>query len=240
MLLQHEWADIGVTVQETPTRKGRRIRILLLDHHSLFRESLARLLGDEPDLEVAAKCGKPEEAVDILAKRPVDVVLLGAPDREYCAAFFERARAVGLRPRVLIVAGALTSTDATELVRLGADAFFLSEDPPDLLAQNIRELAAGELWPNQRYLQAVVEAVRQDRPSQKARKLSVRERGVLRCVLEGMVNKEIAAHLKISESAVKAAVQQLFEKTGVHTRSKLVRVALEKYRDQLPENLTAE
>ena len=56
---------------------------------------------------------------------------------------------------------------------------------------------------------------------------------MLRGVLEGLLNKEIARKLQISESSVKAALQQLFSKTGVHTRSQLVRVALEHYRDEL-------
>jgi len=63
--------------------------------------------------------------------------------------------------------------------------------------------------------------------------LTERERDVLHGVLEGLANKEIASRLAISESSVKAALQQLFHKTGVRTRSQLVRIALEQYRDQL-------
>jgi Bacterial regulatory proteins, luxR family/Ribbon-helix-helix protein, copG family len=51
--------------------------------------------------------------------------------------------------------------------------------------------------------------------------------------LEGLTNKQIADHLDVSESSVKATLQQLFDKAGVRTRSQLVRVALEQYRDQL-------
>ncbi len=49
--------------------------------------------------------------------------------------------------------------------------------------------------------------------------------------MEGLSNKEIGGQLDISESAVKATLQQLFYKTGVRTRGQLVRVALERYRD---------
>ena len=64
-------------------------------------------------------------------------------------------------------------------------------------------------------------------------KLTERERQVLSFVFEGLANKQIADRLQISETAVKASLQQLFAKTGVRTRSQLVRVALEQYRDQL-------
>jgi DNA-binding CsgD family transcriptional regulator len=51
-------------------------------------------------------------------------------------------------------------------------------------------------------------------------------------VFEGLSNKEIGARLEISESSVKAALQQLFHKTGVRTRSQLVRIALEQFAGQ--------
>ena len=54
---------------------------------------------------------------------------------------------------------------------------------------------------------------------------------MLSFVFEGLANKQIADRLQISESAGKASLQQLFTKTGVRTRSQLVRIALEKYRD---------
>lgn len=65
-----------------------------------------------------------------------------------------------------------------------------------------------------------------ERPS-----LSSRELDVLRLLVQGLSNKEIASRMEISESAVKNALQQLFGKTEVRTRSQLVRVALERYRD---------
>lgn len=67
-----------------------------------------------------------------------------------------------------------------------------------------------------------------ERPS-----LNDRELEVLRLVVQGLANKEIASRMNISESAVKNTLQQLFGKTEVRTRSQLVRVALERYRDLL-------
>ena len=63
--------------------------------------------------------------------------------------------------------------------------------------------------------------------------LGNREAGVLQLVVQGLANKEIAARMEISQSAVKNTMQQLFAKTGVRTRSQLVRVALEQYRNML-------
>jgi two-component system, LuxR family, sensor kinase FixL len=63
--------------------------------------------------------------------------------------------------------------------------------------------------------------------------LNDREADVLRFLVQGLTNKEIAVRLDTSESTVKNTLQQLFAKSGVRTRSQLVRVALEKYRDLL-------
>jgi len=63
--------------------------------------------------------------------------------------------------------------------------------------------------------------------------LSDRETAVLRLVVQGLANKEIATQMEISESTVKNTMQQLFAKTSVRTRSQLVRVAIEQYRNIL-------
>jgi two-component system, LuxR family, sensor kinase FixL len=63
--------------------------------------------------------------------------------------------------------------------------------------------------------------------------LNNRETEVLRFLVQGLANKEIAARMDISESSVKNTLQQLFAKTNVRTRAQLVRVALEQYRDRL-------
>jgi DNA-binding NarL/FixJ family response regulator len=57
--------------------------------------------------------------------------------------------------------------------------------------------------------------------------LTERQQRVLRGVFEGLTNKEIAVHLGVSESAVKATLQQLFRKTSVRTRAQLVRIVME-------------
>jgi two-component system nitrate/nitrite response regulator NarL len=82
-------------------------------------------------------------------------------------------------------------------------------------------------------LRRVVERKEPHGTEQIRAKLTERERQVLSFVFEGLANKQIADRLQISETAVKASLQQLFGKTGVRTRSQLVRVALESYHDQL-------
>jgi len=67
----------------------------------------------------------------------------------------------------------------------------------------------------------------------RTRPFTEREQQVLPCVFDGFANKEIAARIGVSESSVKATLQRLFSKTGVRTRSQLVRIVLEQRRGQL-------
>jgi DNA-binding NarL/FixJ family response regulator len=61
------------------------------------------------------------------------------------------------------------------------------------------------------------------------RPLTARQNEVMRGVLDGFTNEEIALNLKVSESSVKSAIQELFQKAGGRTRSQLVRIAIEKH-----------
>jgi two-component system, NarL family, nitrate/nitrite response regulator NarL len=204
------------------------IRILLVDDHALFRDSVARMLADEPDFEIAGTCTTIDEAIAILSSRPADIVLLDLDLRgSRGAAFFEKAAGLPFRVQVLIVTGAVSDCDAVELVRRGVSGIFLKESPPALLAKSIRTVMSGERWLSQHYLRAVVQALDSPPPEKPKPTFTRREREVLQGVIEGLSNKEIAERLQTTESAVKSLVQQLFGKTGVHSRSQLVRVALE-------------
>jgi DNA-binding NarL/FixJ family response regulator len=220
----------------TASAEGRpRVRIVLVDDHALFREGLARLLGAEADFHVVAQCGTVDEAVAIVSTRPVDLVLLDVDlGSERGSELVRRLRQSEPPARVLVVTAGLTDTEAAWFLREGAAGIFLKHDPPAVLVRSIRQVMDGEASVDHRILSGVLRmgAPRADDQDDKAT-LTNREREVLRGVLEGNANKEIAANLQISESSVKAALQQLFQKTGVRTRSQLVRIALEQYRDQL-------
>lgn len=205
------------------------IRLLLVDDHALFREGLVRLLGAESDFEMAAHCASVDEALRVLGSQSVDVVLLDLDlGNERGTEFLSAARATGFDGPVLIVTAGLSDAEAAQLIAQGAAGIFFKEDSATLLGKSIRSVASGEAWIDQKYLAALLGA---PAPGAERRSLTERERDVLRGVFEGLANKEIAARLSISESSVKAALQQLFHKTGVRTRSQLVRIALERYRD---------
>jgi two-component system nitrate/nitrite response regulator NarL len=212
----------------------RRIRVLLVDDHALFCAGVARLLEAEADFELVGTCPSVDEALKLVAKSPVDVVLLDYDlGKERGSDFLKAAPQQGFKGRVLIVTGRVGSFELRQLVSMGAAGIFLKHDPPELLAQGVREVAAGRSWMDHTLFQSVLKAPSFQDQGARSRSLSPRERETLQHLLTGLSNKEIGAKLETTEGAVKAILQQLFNKTGVRTRSQLVRIALEHYKDEL-------
>jgi two-component system, NarL family, nitrate/nitrite response regulator NarL len=210
------------------------LHILLLDDHALFRESVSRLLSVEPGFEITAHCGTIDEALQVMRRKSIDLVLLdfdlgGRDGRE----FLRLARDQGFEGKVLVVTAGVDNAVISELVRSGISGVFRKHDSAALLAQGIRDVMAGKVWLDQTQLQTAFRAESATVPLSATRRFTEREQQVLSAVFEGLANKEIAARIGVSEGSVKSTLQQLFSKTGVRTRSQLVRIVLEQYRDQI-------
>ncbi len=204
------------------------IKLLLLDDHVLFRESLSRLLASEVDFTMAGHCGTVAEALAIIGREPIDVVLLDFDlGEDKGAQFMAGARSAGYTGKILMVTAGMSAIESSAALRMGASGIFLKHNSPGSLAQAIRLVAAGEMWVDQRVIQMLADVIPQRQEATFRKLLTEREQDVLRGLFEGLTNKEIAAQLQVSESAIKATLQQLFQKTGVRTRSQLVRIALE-------------
>jgi two-component system nitrate/nitrite response regulator NarL len=213
---------------------AKNIRLLLLDDHALFRESVARLLQAEPGFEVVADCSSGAEALRIIKSREIDIVLLDLDlGGESGADFLEGLRAERFKGKVLLVTAGVNERDVPTLIRKGISGVFMKHGYPAELIRGIREAMEGKALFRQDLLRKALESAEELSTQQATVRFTERERRVLSFVFEGLANKQIGDRLQISESAVKACVQQLFAKTGVRTRSQLVRIALEQYRDQL-------
>ena len=207
------------------------IRLLIIDDHSLFREGLVRLLAAEPGFQIAGSCEHLDEALAVLAREQVDLVLLDYDlETEQGSRFLEEAKRRGSMPKVLMVTAGMTSAGMLSVMEEGASGIFLKHSPPAQLAEAIRQVMEGEMWLDPRAVKPVI-AVAAGSTEHRSLEtsLSEREKAVLKGVLEGASNKTIGSTLHLSESSVKAVLQQLFGKTGVRTRSQLVRLAFERH-----------
>lgn len=211
----------------------RPIRLFLVDDHALFRDGLVRLLTSDPDFELLGAAGSAEAAAEPLKKLDVDVLLLDySLGEETAEAFVGALRERGFSGKILLVTAGLPDREALRMIRAGVAGIFHKQHATEDLRRSIREVFEGKVLIEEHYLRKLVQVASEEDETRGVR-LTPREKQILGFLIEGLANKEIAGELGISESAVKAALQTLFNKTGVRTRSQLVRVALEQFREEL-------
>lgn len=209
------------------------IRILLVDDHVMFREGLARMLDKELDFTVAGQVSSATEGLSLLGSSGAGVVLLDVDlGAERALDFVKGARAGGFEGKVLIVTAGISDQEAVQLVQAGISGILHKHHSTDVLCDRIRRVAGGEVCLESDYLGPLFRAMDRTRTPKRAT-LTDRDKTILRCILQGLTNKEIGARIEISEGAVKASVRHVCEKLGVRTRSQLVKIALEQYKDQL-------
>jgi DNA-binding NarL/FixJ family response regulator len=222
-VIDRNMQNMGEPESPDPTRA----RLALLDDHGLFREGLSHLLAAEPDFEVVGQCSTSADALELLGNTAVDVVLLelsiGTDD---CDEFMSAARKAGYLGKFLLVTAGIDPARSAAALRLCASGIFLKCNSFDRLVRAIRLVASGEASVDRRVMQLIADRYPQ-LEDQRLSSLTKREQTVLRGLLDGLTNKKIGRQAGVSESAIKATLQQLFDKAGVRTRSQLVRAALD-------------
>jgi DNA-binding NarL/FixJ family response regulator len=203
----------------------------MVDDHSLFRQSLGRLLETTPSMRVIGQCATTMEALEVLSRSEADVVLLDYDlGEESGFVLLTELKSRAVDAKVLMVTAGLSDEATLAVMDAGAVGIFLKHNSPEQLIAAIQRVAEGEVWLDNAALQALL-AGRRNRIEvvERSRPLTARQSDVLRGILDGLANKEIAWKLKTSETSVKAVIQELFHKAGVRTRSQLVRIAIEQH-----------
>jgi two-component system, NarL family, nitrate/nitrite response regulator NarL len=212
---------------------SKTIDLLIVDDHAMFREGLVRSLEKDEDMKVVGQCASSIEALAILQERHVSVVLLDMDLRvERGMTFLLEAKRTGFAGPILVVTAGISGQEAVQLVQNGVAGILHKEHSTEALCSVIRQVAAGQPCLETEYLSSLFRAMDRTRAPQRP-SLTSRDQTLLSFILEGLTNKAIGQRLDVSEGVVKTALRQLFDKLGVRTRSQLVKVALEEYKDEL-------
>jgi len=214
-----------------------RARIVVVDDHELFRESLVTLLSLEPDMEVVGQAGNGEEAVEVVAATHPDLVLMDIhmPVTDGLEAT-ERIRSLFPATRVLILTISQDEDDLLEALRAGAIGYVQKDSGKSIFLRSIRQVLAGEAALSARHTTRLVAALRcsMERleqvaaPVQDDADLTSREREVLSLLAEGASNEEISRRLSVSLFTAKTHVRNILQKLDVRNRREAVRVALQR------------
>lgn len=209
------------------------IRLLVVDDHAMFREGLVRMLEKEPGFHVVGQAGSAADALNMLAQANPAVVLLDVDlGAERAIDFVLGARRARYEGAILAVTAGMSDAEAIQLVQAGVTGIVHKHHSIGTLRDTILLIAKGEVSIENTYLAPVLRSMDRTRKP-KTPMLTPRDKAVVGSVLQGLTNREIAAKLAISEGAIKASLRHVCAKLGVRTRSQLVKVALEQYKDQL-------
>jgi two-component system NarL family response regulator len=202
--------------------KSERIRLMLVDDHFVVRAGLAGSLGMEPDVEVVVECGSGEQAVAAYREHRPDVVLMdwrlpGMSGVDATAAI-RREFPVA---RVIVFTVYEGEEDVARAVEAGVVGYLpKSSSRKEILAALRTVRGGGTVFPAP--ITAKLQAA-----SARGR-LTEKEMVVLRAVVRGRSNKEIAAELNLAEVTVKFYVGRILDKLGVLDRTQAATTALQR------------
>lgn len=210
-------------------------RILLVDDHALFRESLRTLLEEYPEYTIVAEVATVADALDFCSRSlNFDLALIdydlgptaGAKNGVSVLRFLRERK--DFIP-ALMIAATIEPKDLSIIVKDLEAGIFLKTDPAEELYLALRKTLQRDVWISSGLsLDFLAVATAEEGTADDASiTLNAHERKILGLVVEGLSNKEISSRLNVSESVVKSTLQRLFEKVGVQTRAQLVRFAFE-------------
>jgi two-component system, NarL family, response regulator NreC len=216
-----------------------KIRVLLADDHTLFRQGIGSLLGRDGDIEVVGEVSNSGDAVNQCSELRPDLVLIDISMPGISS--FDAARQIKkTRPetKVLFVSMYDDEDYLGQALESGASGYVLKDTAAPELITAIREVARGGSHLSPRMMNRLVDDFRGrvKGPSQVARfgTLTTREREVLKMLAEGKAVKEIASDLDLSTKTIEAHKFNLMRKLGLHNKTQLVHYAVQKKLIQFP------
>ena len=205
------------------------ITVLVADDHTLFREGLVMLLSLQDDIRVVGEAEDGLQALSMTEALQPDILLLDIrmPKLSGLEVLAEiRLKSPGTR--TLILSGFFEDKLITDAFQHGAKGYLLKIARQEDLIKAIQTTHAGELWAERKVLTQVVDSMIQSMEGSKTplsalqENLTEREHEIVRWVIQGMTNKEIASQLTISEKTVKAHLCNIFSKLKVSRRLQLL------------------
>src|SRR2546422_6519362 len=205
------------------------IRILIVDDHAVMRMGLRLLLEGQPDLLVVGEAATGAEALTAATGVPPDVIVLDLDlGGESAIDILPALCTAAPRARVLILTGVRDPDLHRQAVRCGARGLIRKETAAGVLLQAIRKVQAGEGWLERTMMATILDEIQsasmappRDPETAKIATLTARERDVIARIGEGLKNRDIARHLRISETTVRHYLTVIFAKLEVTDRLEL-------------------
>lgn len=212
----------------------QRIRVLVADNSHIHSQLLAEALRRDAALEVAGAVSRSRELLEVARATDVQVAVISSNlDEEPMRGLevLRDLRSVKGDFRAVILLDSSKREVVVEAFRAGARGVFSRQESLETLCKCVRCIHEGQIWANSEQLLFAVEALAAS-PSLRAvganglSLLSKREMDVVRCLAEGLTNREIAERLGLSQHTIKNYLFRVFDKLGVSSRLELLFLTL--------------
>jgi two-component system response regulator NreC len=224
----------AVNYQIAPGNSSLKVRVLLVDDHTILRQGIKILLEAQEDLEIAGEATNGREALEQVRRLIPDVVLMDISMPELNG--LEATRLIKKEfPRVQVVILTMHETEEylVQILQAGATGYVLKQAADHELIEAVRIASRGDTYLYPRIAAMLVSDYlkrmnnnRLDEQDPAYESLTTREREILVLVAEGLTNKEIAEELTLSVKTVENHRASLMNKLNAHDRSELVRYAI--------------
>jgi len=205
----------------------KKIRLVVVDDHALFRAGLVNLLAQMPEMEVVGEAGDGREAVAIVEQNKPDVVLLDVNMPVMDGVESVEALKEAQDCRIVMLTISNHDEDLFGSIAAGADGYLLKSAEPEELRRAILLVAEGKSVLSPDVTRRVLQMVGSGKELYSEVGLSKREREVLDCLARGMTSAQIADDLFISENTVKTHVRHILEKLEASNRAEAVSKAIQ-------------
>lgn len=210
------------SAKSNPSSTGRRVRVLIVDDHPIFRRGLRELIADEPDMEVCCEAADLPEALRCVHTDPpdvavVDLSLKGGHGLEVIEQIKEQAEGV----KMLVCSVHAESLFAERALRAGAMGYLNKEEAADKLIEAIRQVLRGEIYVSGPMAKRLLHGLVGGKPSAQdpIESLTNREMEVFQMIGQGLTTKQIARRLDLSPKTVDAHREKI--KTKLHLSNSL-------------------
>ncbi|HEY3840763.1 MAG TPA: response regulator transcription factor [Bryobacteraceae bacterium] len=210
--------------------KMEKVKVLAAESTRMNSQLLAEALSQDCKLDVMGIEPKQASILAAVAKHKPQVVLISSCLEDSGTQGYDLARQISAtypETRIVLLMDNSSPAGVVQAFRCGAHGIFSRTESSKSLAKCIHSVHQGQVWANSFELHSVIEALRSSEPMRLVDSggeaiLSKREQDVVRCVAEGLSNREIASSLGLTEHTVKNYLFRIFDKLGVSSRVEVV------------------